>query len=384
MKNLSLRQSVSKIILNPMYMARLEVKELADMRALEELAHRLSMKTGATPKHGTSKMRGGAAAPQRVVGGARAATLLPSARPAVKAMADVRALEEEAERANPIRGGYVGSMGLSQFKGGRKSVPMRRTLSKRIDADIAATPSIHNTLEMMESDMPSGEYGYAGMAGGINTGAYEGEGKLHILHESDSDSDMEGAGVISSLGIPVISDLAGMFGLGKRPTKKKLLGLLQRIKDSDPKNAAKAEELMMKLQTSQRMKGSGILDTIMSFLSSLFGSKKKEEPKAAPKSQEYDSSAPASSAVERAKAELASMGIKSLSDFKKWSLRNHPDKGGDTAAYGRVSGLASTAFKGMGKMRGGSARGEIVKRVMKERGCGLGEASRIVKSEGLY
>ena len=371
-----------------MYMARLEVKELADMRALEELAHRMSMKTGATPRHGTSKMRGGAAAPQRVVGGARAATLLPSARPAVKAMADVRALEEEAERANPIRGGYVGSMGLSRFKGGRKSVPMRRTLSKQIDADIAARPSIHNLLEQMEADMPSGEYGYAGMAGGINTGRYEGEGNLHILHESDSDSEMEGAGVISDLGIPVISDLAGMFGLGKRPSKKKLLSVLQRIKDSDPKNAAKAEELMMKLQTSQRMKGSGILDTIMSFIKSLFGSKKSEAPKATPKaepkSQEYSSAAPASSAVERAKAELSSMGINSLSDFKKWSLRNHPDKGGDTAAYGRVSGLASTAFKAMGKMRGGSARGEIVKRVMKERGCGLGEASRIVKSEGLY
>jgi hypothetical protein len=97
-------------------------------------------------------------------------------------------------------------------------------------------------------------------------------------------------------------------------------------------------------------------------------------------------------AVERAKSELASMGIKSNADFKKWSLRNHPDKGGDVSKYQKVSGLASTAFKGMGRKKGGaagcggarSARGEIVKRVMAERGCGLGEASRIVKQEGLY
>jgi hypothetical protein len=345
-------------------MARSEVKELADMRALEELAHRMSMKSGATPKRGTSKIRGGAAALPRPVGGARA-PLLPSARPDVKVMADIRALEEQSERANPIRGGYVGTMGLSRHKGGRKSVPMRHTLSERIVADERASPSIHNELEELESDMPSGEYGYAGMAGGINTGAYEGEGRLHILHEdggSDSESEPKTTG-------------------GKRHSKKKLLSVLQRIKDSDPKNAAKAEELIMKLQTSKRMKGSGILDTIMSFINSLFGSKKKEEPK----SQEYSSAAPASSAVDRAKSELASMGINSLSDFKKWSLRNHPDKGGDTATFGRVSGLASTAFKGMGKMRGaGSARGEIVKRIMKERGCGLGEASRIVKAEGLY
>jgi len=281
---------------------------------------------------------------------------------------------------------------------------MRRTLSERIAADEAASPSIHNELEQMMADMPSGEYGYAGMAGGINTGAYEGEGKLHILHgegklhilhdTEDSDSDMEGGGFISDLGIPVVSDIAGMFGLGKKPSKKKLIAILQRIKDSDPKNASKAEELMMKLTTSKRMKGSGILDSIMSFINMLFGSKKPTEaPKAtkAPKA-EYESAAPATSAVEQAKAALASMGIKSNADFKKWSLRNHPDKGGDVSQYQKVSGLASTAFKGMGRKKGGaacsggarSARAAIVKRVMAERGCPLGEASRIVKEEGLY
>jgi len=68
--------------------------------------------------------------------------------------------------------------------------------------------------------------------GGMNTGKYEGEGrrrkmkggqhvigggKLTITHGDDScsDDEMEGGGFISDLGIPIVSNLAGMFGLGK-------------------------------------------------------------------------------------------------------------------------------------------------------------------------
>ncbi|MEY4096900.1 MAG: hypothetical protein RLZZ102_587, partial [Pseudomonadota bacterium] len=43
--------------------------------------------------------------------------------------------------------------------------------------------------------------------------------------------------------------------------------------------------------------------------------------------------------------------------------------------FGKVGGM---------KMRRPSARNEVVKRVMAERGCSLPEASSIVKREGLY
>lgn len=78
------------------------------------------------------------------------------ARLAGKMRGDMRAMEEQMERHNPVRGrGATPSMGLSQFRGG-------------------------------------------------GTGA----------GDSESDEEMEGGGFLSDLGIPVISNLAGMVGLG--------------------------------------------------------------------------------------------------------------------------------------------------------------------------
>ena len=115
-------------------------------------------------------------------------------REARKMLADARAVEEEAERANPVRGrgkkllgavkgaGATPSMGLSQFRGG-------------------AAPFTDEAFDMMAM-MPSGEYDGAGkmlgskghgvrkggkrapspvssvssMEGGAETGAYRGEG----------------------------------------------------------------------------------------------------------------------------------------------------------------------------------------------------------------
>ena len=84
------------------------------------------------------------------------------------------------------------------------------------------------------------------------------------------------------------------------------------------------------------LEGNGFWDSISSFLSGLFG-RKKEESKPA---------AAAADPVEEAKKALAPMGISSRKEFNKWALRNHPDKGGDTAQFQRVSSLADKAFKG--------------------------------------
>jgi hypothetical protein len=85
------------------------------------------------------------------------------------------------------------------------------------------------------------------------------------------------------------------------------------------------------------LKGNGFWDSISSFLSGLFGRKddSNKKPTAAP-----------ADPVEEAKRALAPMGIGSRREFNKWALKNHPDKGGDTAQFQRVSSLADKAFKG--------------------------------------
>lgn len=99
-------------------------------------------------------------------------------RLAHKDMADSRALEEQAERAwgsqNPIQNvrgsGATPSMGLSQIRGGKKSV------MKAHEADAMAQG--HALAEHLHRLHGSGyaQSFHKGMAGGIGTGRYEGEG----------------------------------------------------------------------------------------------------------------------------------------------------------------------------------------------------------------
>jgi hypothetical protein len=82
-------------------------------------------------------------------------------------MADLRALEEQAERANPIApstkrkavkgGSATPSMGLSQHRGGRtrKMPSLKAELAKE-------TPSLHNAMFDEMALMPTGEYDGAG------------------------------------------------------------------------------------------------------------------------------------------------------------------------------------------------------------------------------
>jgi len=62
-----------------------------------------------------------------------------------------------------------------------------------------------------------------------------------------------------------------------------------------------------------------------------------------------------------------------------------PMHGGVTSGAGRSGGAKSGGAKSGGAKKGGrNARAEIVKKVMKERGVKMIEASKIVKAEGLY
>ena len=46
--------------------------------------------------------------------------------------------------------------------------------------------------------------------------------------------------------------------------------------------------------------------------------------------------------------------------------------------------MVGSTMSGFGKPKGKSKRAEIVKKVMRERGLSMIEASKVVKAEGLY
>lgn len=105
-------------------------------------------------------------------------------RAARKAMADSRAMEEQMERQNPLSGsGATPSMGLSQVRGGKKMMNDASAQGKML----------------ME-----------------HLGSLHGSGYAKQFHEG-----MKGAGFFGDLGIPIVSDVAGMFGLGKKQKKQK-------------------------------------------------------------------------------------------------------------------------------------------------------------------
>lgn len=101
-----------------------------------------------------------------------------------KAMADSRAMEEQKERENPLSGsGATPSMGLSQVRGGKKMMMNAAAQGKHL----------------ME-----------------HLGALHGAGYAKEFHKG-----MCGAGFFGDLGIPIVSDVASMFGLGKKKHQKK-------------------------------------------------------------------------------------------------------------------------------------------------------------------
>ena len=104
-----------------------------------------------------------------------------------KAMADSRAMEEQMERHNPISGtGATPSMGLSQVRGGAKMMKNAAAQGKML-------------MEHL---------------GSLHGGAYAKQ-----FHDG-----MKGAGFFGDLGIPIVSDVAGMFGLGKCGDNEKIKG----------------------------------------------------------------------------------------------------------------------------------------------------------------
>jgi hypothetical protein len=316
-------------------------------------------------------------------------------RMAHKAMADSRAMEEEAERMNPLDGrGATPSMGLSQFRGGAKKATAK-SLGKRIAKMEAASPSMAQTEEDAMAVMPSGEYDGAGMmgcgkseamaqgsqlgqhlhrlhggayvkefmsgmgmCGSGQSGAYEGEGKLTITHGGASHMEGGFLGALASMAIPLIGSL-----FGKGEMKKSAHTAL--MKHFNKKPRSKKPELQGGFWGS-------LLSAAVPLIGSLFGKgamtkKAHDDLVAMVKKHEGKGMSGAGRMVGAGRAVGAGkMEMESESECEMESPKAPKKR--------RVVGAGDGRRK----------RAEIVRRVMKEKGMKMIEASKYVKEHGLY
>ena len=319
-------------------------------------------------------------------------------RMAHKAMADSRAMEEEMERMNPLDGrGATPSMGLSQFRGGKKATA--KSLGKRIAKMEAETPSMAQTEEDAMAVMPSGEYdgGMRGcgseamvqgrhlgehlhklhggaymkdfhsgmgmaMKGGVQTGSYEGEGKLTITHGGASHMEGGFLGALASMAIPLIGSL---FGRGEM--KKGAHTAL--IKHFSKKPRSKKAELE-----------GGFLGALASMaiplIGSLFGKgamskKAHDELMAMCKKHEGKAMKGAGRMVGSGRAVGAG----------KMKVEMESESEGEMEM---PSPKAPKKRRMVGATDGRRKRAEIVRKVMAEKGMKMIEASKYVKQHGLY
>jgi len=255
------------------------------------------------------------------------------ARLAGKMRGDIRAMEEEHERHNPVRGGMRGcgatpSMGLSQFRGGRKH---------------------KNEVMMMDSD---------------------------------SDEELEGGGFLSDLGIPVVSQLAGMVGLGHGEAPARVVGGRKKAHSK----AEKVGRLELKAHEAahEALEG-GMSDAtrmgvhLGKHLHSLHGA------------GFFDDFV---KGIGSAVSTLAPVAMKVLPLLAAGKPKRGAASNSDTGAY---NGEGLLGQDGHGIRRGGRKkrapagpedgrrkRAEIVRKVMAEKGLKMIEASKYVKEHGLY
>jgi hypothetical protein len=113
--------------------------------------------------------------------------------------------EKKYHSGKKLRGGFWGALASI-------GIPL---VAKLLGAG-KMTQDAHDELcEMLRSKGRSQMKGKGRVVGGASAGA-------RLMVESDSDEEsgkkMKGKGFLSSLGIPLVSDVAGMFGLGKKKT----------------------------------------------------------------------------------------------------------------------------------------------------------------------
>ena len=316
-------------------------------------------------------------------------------RLAHKELADTRAMEEQAERHNPVKGaGATPSMGLSQFRGG-----MTQQM-KKIAKMEKAKPLLAQTMEVKDAMMPSGEYGRSGMAGGAKAQGHHLARHLHSLHGEDflkqfhdgmmsgmgsggsNTGRYEGEGKQSEGGASFSRDtqefsghMRGGFwgalaGLAL-PLVGKLLGMGKMTKDAHDEMKSMMEEHEKKYHSGKKLRGGfwGALASIgIPLVGKLLGLGKMTQD---------------------AHDELCEM-MRSKGRSQKMKGSGRMVGCGTGAGHESESDEECEPMKKKKVKRVVSAtdgrrkRAEVVKRVMAEKGMKMIEASKYVKQHGLY
>lgn len=244
----------------------------------------------------------------------------------------MRAMEEEAERMNPLEGsGATPSMGLSQIRGGRKRMT-KEEVEANEDAKEQGKALSEHLHKLHGSGYARDFHAGMSMAGGLGTGRYEGEGK------------MEGGfwGTLASLAIPLIGNLLGK-GKMTKDAHDELMALF--------KKHEKAEEAPKKMKggMAARCVGAG------------------KSGRIPPRELEV-----VNKEGMDGKGFLSDLGIPVVSNIA--GMFGLGEEGKKPKKEKRVVGAGDGRRK----------RAEVVRKVMKEKGMKMIEASKYVKEHGLY
>jgi hypothetical protein len=249
-----------------------------------------------------------------------------------KALADSRAMEEQKERENPLSGsGAVPSMGLSEVRGGVAS-SQGKMLKEHLSALYGAGYA-KEFRDGMRSRSVSPK------KGGLHTGAYEGEGKMKGGYLG-----------LAMLALPLISKLLGAGKMSQEAHDE----MKQMIEEHEKKYHGK------------KMKGGylGLAMMALPLISKLLGAGQMTKGAHTQLVKLFKEDAP----VKGAGMECG----RAVGSGKYPSPKHLPDAPPMQLQAGMV---------GCGNAR--ARRAELVRKVMADRKCGMIEASKIVKSEGM-
>jgi hypothetical protein len=305
------------------------------------------------------------------------------ARLARKQLADMRALEEEAERMNPInpvhnsyREGYTGivkgsgatpSMGLSQVRGGRKHHAKMSDDENAKSQGKALMEHLHN---LHGSGYARDFHAGMAMCGGLGTGRYEGEGTGAGMEGCGTGAGMEEMkggfwGALASLAAPLIGSL---FGKGQM-TKEAHDILMKKLANAKSKRKAKLEGGFW----------GALASLAVPLIGKLFG--KGEMTKEA-----HDELM--SKLCKKQMLGKDGHGVRKMKGAGRMVGAGNLDI---EIKHGDMEGEGTGAGTGAGKMKrvvgagdGRRKRAEIVKKVMREKNMSMIEASKYVKEHKLY
>lgn len=317
-----------------------------------------------------------------------------------KMMADKRAMEEQAERMNPLDGrGATPSMGLSQVRGGKRMKPemeMEGGIVMGDEVGMMRNPFSRNAFRqgsaLMEHLHKLHGAGYArsfheGMKGGLGTGRYEGKGLwddfkkgFNMVFEPVASvakvvapflGHPEVSAGLSAVGYGKMSKMADeLHGSGKITKRERsaLQAVLDRHRGGMCGGMDWGKIARISMPIAEQLLGMGLPKTHYNKFQKLMEALQKKKMEGG-MSRQVGGAKHNKEMEEKAESESEDEeemeGAGEMPPLYAMKMKNYP------------------VNRGAGS-NGRKTRAEIVKKVMAERGLSLIEASKVVKAEGLF